>query len=185
MVRETTTQAIYGLQIRLANCPLYPQSSCSHGPQTTSNACATVALLNIIMNAEGVELGDKLREFKEETKDMCTSLRGHYLSSSTFIRTTHNSFTRRMDHLNADLLLENQASEASSKNKKRTVSSKSSRKKKKKANVDSEYGFHFVAYVPAHGYVWELDGLMNKPHKIGISFALYHTILAKVLMPIG
>lgn len=127
------------------------------------------------MNAEGVELGDKLRDFKDETKGMCTALRGHYLSSNTFIRTIHNSFTRRMDHLNADLFLENQASEASSKSKKRTVSKKSSRKKKKKKNVDSDYGFHFVAYVPAHGHVWELDGLMNKPHKIGMSFVLCNT----------
>lgn len=117
------------------------------------------------MNAQGVDLGDKLRDFKEQTKDLCTSLRGHYLSSNTFIRTIHNSFTRRMDHLNADLFLENQVSDASSKKKKQVVSRKNSRQRK--TNKSEDYGFHFVAYVPAEGYVWELDGLKSAPQKIG------------------
>ncbi|KAG4285697.1 hypothetical protein FPRO06_06957 [Fusarium proliferatum] len=38
--------------------------------QTTSNACATVAMLNIVMNVEGIDLGEKLRAFKESTKDL-------------------------------------------------------------------------------------------------------------------
>ncbi|KAF4437071.1 Ubiquitin carboxyl-terminal hydrolase isozyme L5 [Fusarium acutatum] len=80
--------------------------------QTTSNACATVAMLNIVMNAQGIDLGEKLRAFKESTKDLNTALRGHQISKNNFIRTIHNSFTRRMDHLNADLCLENEASDA-------------------------------------------------------------------------
>lgn len=69
-------------------------------------------MLNIVMNVEGIDLGEKLRAFKESTKDLSTALRGHQISKNNFIRTIHNSFTRRMDHLNADLCLENEASGA-------------------------------------------------------------------------
>ncbi|KAK5995753.1 Ubiquitin carboxyl-terminal hydrolase 2 [Cladobotryum mycophilum] len=135
--------------------------------QTTNNACATVALLNIVMNANGVELGHKLREFRESTKDLSTTLRGHQLSKNSFIRAIHNSFTRRMDHLNADLALENEATDAKSTIKRRAPKKgiKSNARKKKK--VDDDYGYHFIAYIPADGFVWELDGLRSKPHKLG------------------
>ncbi|KAH8706793.1 hypothetical protein BGZ61DRAFT_350599 [Ilyonectria robusta] len=134
--------------------------------QTTDNACATIALLNIIMNADGIDLGQNLRDFKESTKHLSTPLRGHQLSRNTFIRTIHNSFTRRMDHLNADLCLENEASEASSKKVKKRAAPKKGRKTTRKKKVKPEYGFHFIAYVPAGGYVWELDGLKSKPHRL-------------------
>merc|ERR1719160_2176555 len=77
--------------------------------QTIHNACATVALLNIVMNAPDVDLGPQLESFRESTRDLSTALRGHRLSSNEFIRSTHNSFSRRMDHLNADLALEDEA----------------------------------------------------------------------------
>lgn len=136
--------------------------------QTTNNACATVALLNIVMNAPGVRLGETLKEFKESTKDLSTALRGHRLGSNPHIRGIHNSLTRRMDHLNADLALENEASEAASKKSKtRYISKGGKRAQTRKKRSESEYGFHFVAYVPADGYVWELDGLKTKPHRLG------------------
>ncbi|KAL6898791.1 hypothetical protein GGI43DRAFT_406980 [Trichoderma evansii] len=132
--------------------------------QTTSNACATFALLNIVMNAPHVELGDQLREFKEATRNLSTVLRGHEVSNNKFMRSIHNSFTRRMDHLNADLWLENAVSDTKSKKAK---TSKSSKKASKKKRADDAYGFHFVAYVPVDGHVWELDGLRSKPHRVG------------------
>ncbi|CZS85164.1 unnamed protein product [Fusarium graminearum] len=135
--------------------------------QTTNNACATVAMLNIVMNAEGIELGDKLQAFKESTKNLSTALRGHQISKNRFIRTIHNSFTRRMDHLNADLFLENESSEAkSSANKRRSAPKGGKRAPPRKKRTDSDYGFHFIAYVPAGGYVWELDGLQYKPYRL-------------------
>ncbi|KAF4456593.1 hypothetical protein F53441_1337 [Fusarium austroafricanum] len=136
--------------------------------QTTNNACATVAMLNIVMNAEGIDLGGKLQDFKESTWDLNTALRGHQISKNNFIRTIHNSFTRRMDHLNADLFLENEASEAkANKNKRRPVAKRGKRAPPRKNKTNSDYGFHFIAYVPAGGYVWELDGLQYKPHRLG------------------
>lgn len=133
--------------------------------QTTNNACATFALLNIVMNAPNIELGDKLREFKKETKDLNTVLRGHAVSNNKFMRSIHNSFTRRMDHLNADLCLEHAVSHT--KSKKAKTKSKAAKKTSKNTRVHESYGFHFIAYVPVDGYVWELDGLRSKPHRIG------------------
>ncbi|CAM1503783.1 Fc.00g013740.m01.CDS01 [Cosmosporella sp. VM-42] len=136
--------------------------------QTTSNACATVALLNIIMNASEIELGGNLREFKESTKDLPTALRGHQLSQNIFIRKIHNSFTRRMDHLNADLVLENDASDALAAKavKKRAPPKKGKKAQGRSKKSTTEYGFHFLAYVPVGGFVWELDGLNNRPRKL-------------------
>ncbi|KAF7542823.1 hypothetical protein G7Z17_g11248 [Cylindrodendrum hubeiense] len=154
----------------------------AHNFQTTDNACATIALLNIIMNADGIDLGQNLRDFKESTKHLSTPLRGHQLSRNTFIRTIHNSFTRRMDHLNADLCLENEASEASSKKAKKRAGSKKGRKTARKKKVNPEYGFHFIAYVPAGGYVWELDGLKSKPHRLG-NRSLVHELTCESCSP--
>ena len=62
--------------------------------QTTANACATVALLNIIMNAENIELGKDLNDFKSQTREMDPPLRGHMITTNAAIRTVHNSFAR-------------------------------------------------------------------------------------------
>lgn len=149
-----------------------------------------MALLNIIMNAEGVELGEKLREFKAATKDLSPAIRGHLLSKNTFLQATHNSFARyasflsslprrmrhshptdraicvcrRIDLLNAALFLENQYDSS----KKRPVKGRAiggSRGKKKKP--DSNAAYHFTAYVPVAGKIWELDGLETKPLCLG------------------
>ncbi|KAK9441301.1 ubiquitin carboxyl-terminal hydrolase [Metarhizium brunneum] len=142
----------------------FTKSTTNSQVQTTNNACATVALLNIVMNADNLDLGERLQSFKESTKDLCTALRGHSISSNKFIRKIHNSFTRRMDQLNADLCLENDVSDSM----KKTMSRKAG-KQKRKSNKTSleEYGYHFIAYVPSGGFVWELDGLRSNPLKLG------------------
>ncbi|KAF9762510.1 hypothetical protein IL306_003392 [Fusarium sp. DS 682] len=91
------------------------------------------------MNAEGIDLGEKLQAFKESTKDLNTALRGHQISKNNFIRTIHNSFTRRMDHLNADLFLENEASDAKTSTSKRRPAAKKGKRappRKKKSNTE-------------------------------------------------
>lgn len=117
------------------------------------------------MNAQNLDLGDQLHKFREATRDMNTVLRGHQISNSKFMRSIHNSFTRRMDHLNVDLCLENAVSDI--KSKKAKTGSRTTKKASRKKRVDDDYGFHFIAYVPVDGYVWELDGLRSKPHRIG------------------
>ncbi|EEY23625.1 ubiquitin carboxyl-terminal hydrolase [Verticillium alfalfae VaMs.102] len=149
--------------------------------QTTDNACATVAMMNIVMNSD-VVLGPELQAFRDATKDMCFALRGHALSQNAHIRTIHNSLTRKMDHLNADLCLSNSAApfrktprsaprppppHHDAQEEKEQPAATATPRRKKKTKVDSDSGFHFIAIVPRHGAVWELDGLKNGPVRLG------------------
>jgi ubiquitin carboxyl-terminal hydrolase L5 len=126
-----------------------------------------VALLNIVMNTTGVELGPELQDFKTSTQMLNTSLRGDRISVNSFIRTIHNSLSRRMDLLNTDLALENQVEATEAAKKKQHASKKSRSLARTKKKRRDEFGFHFIAYVPAAGAVWELDGLRSNPHRLG------------------
>jgi ubiquitin carboxyl-terminal hydrolase L5 len=42
-------------------------------------------------------------------------------------------------------------------------------KKKKKSSKSEPEGFHYIAFVPVDGQVWELDGLENMPLCLGMS----------------
>jgi ubiquitin carboxyl-terminal hydrolase L5 len=155
-------------------------------------------LLNIIMNAcdvgfcpgdsRGLDLGDKLREFKAETIDLNPVMRGNRLSNDSFIRTIHNSFARfvspRTDYRlfyislsfprkelgtltfssdrRLDLLNADLALEVEVKDsKKKKARAIGSAKKKKKPDNDAAY--HFIAYVHAGQKLYQLDGLQTKP----------------------
>lgn len=126
------------------------------------------------MNIPDLELGPELRNFKEETQDLDTALKGHRLSTNSFIRSKHNSFTRRIDHLEADLVLENQSNKPRRKLVQKATTTGTKRKAAKAAKgkagkrVDTNtYAYHFIAYVPSGGFVWELDGLRSLPQKLG------------------
>ncbi|KAI1082594.1 cysteine proteinase [Whalleya microplaca] len=133
------------------------------GNQTTANICATVALMNIIMNAEGVRLGPELQQFKSSTKGLPPPHRGHLLDTNDFIRTVHNSVARRNDLIAEDLLLDNKYEAAGKKAKTQKKSTRT--KARKKIQIDTNY--HYIAYVPADGQVWELDGFEAKPLCLG------------------
>lgn len=62
--------------------------------QTTSNACATVALLNIINNVEGIHLGEHLTNFRDFTMSFTPALRGDAVANFEFVKRIHNSFAR-------------------------------------------------------------------------------------------
>jgi ubiquitin carboxyl-terminal hydrolase L5 len=124
--------------------------------QTTSNACASIALLNIIMNASISDIGPVLTEFKNYSMPLTPAVRGLAVSNHETIRQTHNSFSRKMDILNADLSL---AQDARRKGK--------GSAKKSKGDEAPQAGFHFVAYLPINGSVWKLDGLERQPVEIG------------------
>lgn len=62
--------------------------------QTTSNACASIALLNIVMNIEGIELGPTLESLKAFTTEMDPAICGYIVSNHDYIRQIHNSFSR-------------------------------------------------------------------------------------------
>ncbi|CAN8104766.1 unnamed protein product [Discula destructiva] len=76
--------------------------------QTMANGCATVALINIVMNQPSITLGPTLTAFKAATAPVTPLVRGYRLDSHPLIRQTHNAFARRLEHLNADLCLQNE-----------------------------------------------------------------------------
>ncbi|KAI0397498.1 cysteine proteinase [Xylariaceae sp. FL0594] len=135
------------------------------GNQTTANACATVALMNIIMNARGVRLGPELERFRDTTKGLSPPHRGHALNTHDFIRAIHNSVARRNDLLSEDLLLQNKYEDSFHKKKptkRKRVASKPSKKEDRESST-----YHYIAFVPLDGQVWELDGLEAKPLCLG------------------
>ncbi|KAI4174823.1 MAG: hypothetical protein LQ343_002061 [Gyalolechia ehrenbergii] len=132
------------------------EPSCPEGiwfaNQTVNNACASVALLNIVNNVPDLDLGDHLEQFKHFTADFTPALRGDAIGNFEFVKTIHNSFARKMDMLNADLQLKNDAS--------------SRKKPKAKSSDEDDAGFHFIAFVPIQGKVWKLDGLERQPQSL-------------------
>lgn len=121
--------------------------------QVTTNACATQAILSILLNADKINecsdeymtslrLGDSLSSLKSFTSSFPANLKGEAIGASEDIRTAHNSFARK-----EVLLMDNS---------------------KKRINLSDSETFHFVAYVPhQNGMVYELDGLQQGPIEIG------------------
>lgn len=110
--------------------------------QVTTNACATQAILSVVLNhGDSIELGPTLTEFKDFTASFPPSLKGVAISSSEPIKTSHNAFGRTDAFLNEGKYV-----------------ARSNR---------SEDVYHFVAYIPKDGTVYELDGLQSGPIVVG------------------
>jgi len=108
--------------------------------QVIVNACATQALLNLLMNAEGVNLGDELTRIKEFTQGLSPEMRGETLGSSEKLRESHNAFARPEPITEtADNVPKDEEQDA----------------------------FHFVAYIAVEGKIYELDGLQPAPLDCG------------------
>ncbi|XP_002119457.1 ubiquitin carboxyl-terminal hydrolase isozyme L5-like [Ciona intestinalis] len=111
------------------------QSDIFFAKQVISNACATQAIINILLNTKhkDVVLGSTLEDFRNFTQCFDASMRGLALSNSKVIQQVHNSFSRQ------------QVFEYDEKATK------------------SEDSYHFVGYVQVNGRVLELDGLKSGP----------------------
>lgn len=107
--------------------------------QVIANACATQAILSILLNAD-VKRGDMLTNLKEFTMAFDPEMRGEAIGNSDQIKSAHNSFGKT----DADPFI----------------------REHMKDDQDGE-AFHFVAFVPFEGKVYELDGLKSGPIKVG------------------
>mmetsp|Transcript_23184 Transcript_23184/g.58766 ORF Transcript_23184/g.58766 Transcript_23184/m.58766 type:complete len:309 (-) Transcript_23184:306-1232(-) len=106
--------------------------------QTVNNACATQAILNILLNlGDQVDLGKDLSGFHNFTSELNAQMRGDAIGSNAMLREVHNSFGRSDPFSFED------------------------------GESSSDEAYHFVAYVPRHGLVYELDGLRNGPVIVG------------------
>lgn len=85
---------------------------------------------------DDVDIGQKMEEFREFTVDFPAEFRGEALSNSDLIREVHNSFARSSP-----------------------FADETNRK-----GGEAEDVFHFIAYTPINGTLYELDGL--QPHPI-------------------
>lgn len=148
-----------------------------------ANGCATLALLNILMNKPDVNLGSDLTAFKATTASLAPPLRGWLLDENPVLRQKHNAYARCLEHLNADLFLSNEhedcggwpdedvkkkTSPTSTSTKKRsrkpTTAAATSRKRRRAATEDA---CHYKAFVFSGGQVWVLDGLEDRPTSCG------------------
>jgi ubiquitin carboxyl-terminal hydrolase L5 len=110
--------------------------------QTIQNACGTQALLSVLLNKDGaVDVGTALREFKEFTAGFPAEFRGEALSNSELIRDVHNSFAKSSPFVDET---------------------------QRTATEDDDV-YHFIAYTPINGTLYELDGLQPAPIAHGAS----------------
>ena len=104
--------------------------------QVITNACATQAMLSVLLNkTDKLELGGVLNNFREFCLPLDSYSRGLAIGESEDIRKLHNSFA-----------------------KPEPVLIQGSRKAEKDDDV-----FHFVAYMHKEGCLYELDGLKEGP----------------------
>jgi len=104
--------------------------------QVINNACATQAIISILMNlaTDEIKLGNTLTDFKSFCQSFDPHMKGLALSNSDQIRSVHNSFARQT-------LFEYD---------------------QKQSSKDDDV-YHFVSYLPINGRLYELDGLQNMP----------------------
>lgn len=114
--------------------------------QTIQNACGTQALLSVLMNKQDrdgpegseagyIDIGDALKDFREFTMALPPEFRGEALSNSELIRDVHNSFAKSSPFADET----------------------------QRTTGEAEDVYHFVAYTPIGGTLYEMDGLQPAP----------------------
>ena len=144
-ILENTYQNVYGLIFLFK---YFPNSGYKTNILTTwdkdlffarqciVNACATQAILSILLNnSDKIDIGSDLTSLKEFTREMNPIDKGLSISNSEIIRTEHNKFARPEPFIQS----------------------------KGGFAMGGDDVFHFVAYIHFKNSIYELDGLKEGP----------------------
>lgn len=103
--------------------------------QVIENACATQAILGVLMNnSDKIEIGETLKDLKSFTQEMDPQMKGMSISNCEKIRTEHNKFSHPEPFIFT-----------------------------KEIAKDGDDVFHFVAYIHFKDKILEIDGMQQGP----------------------
>ncbi|KAL7067847.1 putative ubiquitin carboxyl-terminal hydrolase, family 1 protein [Cryptosporidium serpentis] len=120
-------------QAQLFSIPIDTPVGMFYAHQVINNACATQAVLSILLNRLDINIGPHLKDLKDFTQSFDPNMCGLAIGNSDILRSAHNSF-KPISSLEFDTEI--------------------------KGHKEGD-AFHYICYVPFRNAVYEIDGLAS------------------------